>query len=155
MDLDGDDPEVVKQVRGQVKLGVGQVYGLLQAQHPQDVGAVEVHIHQPHLFAPAGQAQGQANGHAALADAALAAHHHQLVANLLQGPGHFHFFLVFLGGVMSRITARARLGVFAAGLGIGSVRTFIHMSRLLVGVFKEKRRMGIYASLRIPLFFNV
>jgi hypothetical protein len=88
---------------------------------------MEIYIHQAYLLSPASQRQSQADGHAAFAHAALAAHHHQLVANLLQGPGQLPFFLAFFLGMMSRITALASFGIFAAGLWIGSVRTFIHI----------------------------
>jgi hypothetical protein len=53
-------------------------------QHAGNIGAVQVHVQQPHLIASFSQPQGQVNGHAGLTHAALAAHHQKFVPDVLE-----------------------------------------------------------------------
>lgn len=59
-----------------------------QSQHAWQRRAVQVHVHQAYLETPLGQAQGQLAGHGGLAHPALAAHHQQFAADVVQGARH-------------------------------------------------------------------
>ena len=66
----------------------------MHPQHARHAGSVEVHIEQADFVAEAGQRQRQVHRRHALADAAFAAHDHELVLD----PGHAGLDLLHLLG---------------------------------------------------------
>jgi hypothetical protein len=72
---------VVVSVGDEMSLGI-HPEPAADPQHARNVRTVQVHVQQSHLIASKGQTQGQIDGHAGLAHAALAAHDQEFVPDV-------------------------------------------------------------------------